>query len=231
VLVAAALCPGPPLLARELTGADPVLPELRQASLDAAGAVVCAGPGLIAVVGVAERSGEWDPAGRLDLAAFAPALGREGRAGVSVPVSLGLGSMLLDQAGFAGRRVLHSVTEADGAGECIALGEAIAGADERVALLVMADGSARRTLKAPGYLDERSAPFDAAVQGAIREGDLDALRAIDVQLARDLMATGRPAWQVLAGAAFGQQPASQIRYQADPFGVSYLVASLTWVIR
>jgi hypothetical protein len=229
VLVAAALCPAPPLLARELTGADPVLPELRQACLDAARALRCAAPGLIAVVGAAESSREWDPAGRLDLSWFAPALGRGGGgADVSLPVSLGLGSMLLDQAGFTGRRALHSVTEADGADDCVALGEAIAAAHERVALLAMADGSARRTLKAPGYLDGRSAPFDAAVERAIRAGDLAALRAIDVGLARDLMATGRPAWQVLAGAARGQQPASQVRYCDDPFGVSYLVASLTW---
>lgn len=228
MLVAAALCPAPPLLARELTGADPVLPELRQACLDAACALRCADPGLIAVVGVAERSREWDPAGRLDLSGFAPALGREGVPDVSLPVSLGLGSMLLDQAGFAGHRVLHSVTEADGADDCAALGEAIAASNERVALLVMADGSARRTLKAPGYLDDRSAPFDAAVARDIRNGDLDALGAIDAGLARDLMATGRPAWQVLTGAARGQQPASQIRYCDDPFGVWYLVASLTW---
>ena len=41
------------------------------------------------------------------------------------------------------------------------------------------------------------------------------------------MATGRPAWQVLAGAVNGLRPASVIRYDDDPFGVAYLVASLT----
>jgi len=31
MITAAALCPGPPLLARELTGADSVVPDLREA--------------------------------------------------------------------------------------------------------------------------------------------------------------------------------------------------------
>ena len=64
----------------------------------------------------------------------------------------------------------------------------------------MGDGSARRSASAPGYLDERAAPFDAAVEQAVRDGDLPALAALDPDLARDLLAAGRPAWQVLAGA-------------------------------
>jgi aromatic ring-opening dioxygenase LigB subunit len=91
----------------------------------------------------------------------------------------------------------------------------------------MADGSARRGPKAPGYFDERSAPFDAQVERAVRTGDLDALLALDQDLARELMATGRPSWQVLAGALQGTETASEIIYSDDPFGVAYLVASLT----
>jgi hypothetical protein len=41
------------------------------------------------------------------------------------------------------------------------------------------------------------------------------------------MATGRAAWQVLAGAFAGARPATEIRYADDPFGVAYLVATLT----
>ncbi len=228
MLVAAATCPAAPLLARELTGFDPVIPELRQACLDAAAGLVASQPDLVAVVGVAQEARAWDCDARLDLGAFAPALRPDGVAqpGASLPVSVGLGGMFLDQAGFAGRRVLRTVTEASPADHCAALGEGLAALDERVALLVMADGSARRTLKAPGYLDERSMPFDAEVERALRAGDLKDLMAIDPDLARDLMATGRPAWQVLAGAAREQSMASQIRYRDDPFGVFYLVASL-----
>jgi hypothetical protein len=91
---------------------------------------------------------------------------------------------------------------------------------------VLGDGTARRGLKAPGYLDARSAPFDSVVERAVRTGDLAPLLAIDAALARELMATGRAAWQVLAGATAGRRLATDIGYCDDPFGVAYLVASL-----
>jgi hypothetical protein len=231
VLIAAAVCPSPPLLARELTGADPVVPELRQACLDAAAALVSVGPDVMAVVGVAGAPGERDARGRLDLTAFAPALrssSGERSADAALPTSLGLGAMLLDQAGYRGDRELHAVTEDLEAGACADLGARLSRSRPRVVLLVMADGSARRTLRAPGYLDERSAPFDASVTRAVATGDLGELAAVDAGLARDLMATGRPALQVLAGAAAGQRCATEVRYGDDPFGVWYLVASLTF---
>ena len=230
MITAAALCPAPPLLARELTGLDPVLPELRAACREAVAALAASGPDVIVIVGVAAETREWDAGARLDLGSYAPGLRQpEGEAGPagSPPLGLGLGGRLLDQAGYTGPRVLHSVTEDDEAKDCAALGGQLAVAAGQVGLLVMADGSARRGLKAPGYLDKRCAPFDTAVQEAVQTGDLNALLAVDAALARELMATGRPAWQVLAGAMNGQRPACTIRYSGDPFGVQYLVASLT----
>lgn len=227
MITAAALCPAPPLLARELTGADSVLPGLREACLQAAAALLTGEPDLVAVVGAADKTAGWDPGGRLDLAAYAPMLGRDAPAsGPPLPLALGLGAGLLDQARYSGRRVLQSVSPDESAAQCAELGSGLAGQAGRVALLVLADGSARRGRRAPGYLDERSAPFDAEVERAIRAGDLAALLSIDPGLARELMATGRPAWQVLAGALAGVLPRTVIRYADDPFGVAYLVASL-----
>jgi hypothetical protein len=227
MITAAALCPAPPLLARELTGADPVVPELREACHQAAAALAASQPDVVAVVGVAAKTMGWDPGGRLDLAPYAPMLGAaQPAAGPPVPLPLGLGAALLDQAGYAGRRVLQSVSPDEPPAQCAELGADLAGLAGRVALLVMADGSARRGRRAPGHLDERSAPFDAEVERAVRDGDLGALLAVDPVLARELMATGRPAWQVLAGALAGTRTTTQIRYADDPFGVAYLVASL-----
>jgi hypothetical protein len=236
VIIAAALCPAPPLLARELTGTEPVVPELRGACRDATLAMLSDEPELVVVVGVAAATSVWPSGGQLDLAAYAPALGT-GDTGAAVraaasegqpplPPALGLGIRLLDEAGYAGRRSLQAVGEDEPAAACAALGARLASASARVALLVMADGSARRGLKAPGYLDERSAPFDASVEAAIRACDVQALLMLDPVLARELMATGRAAWQVLAGAMSGAALASEIRYCDDPFGVAYLVASL-----
>jgi hypothetical protein len=231
VLTAAALCPAPPLLARELNGLDPVLPELRLACAAAAAGLVAAAPELIAVVGVAAQTRAWDPAAPLNLGAWAPGVsaGADGAAGngLPLPLGLGLGRRLLTQAGYSGPLSLDSAGAGEPAGTCAELGAALAGRAGRVALLVMADGGARRGLKAPGYLDERCAAFDAGVQASIRGGDLAALLELDSELAAELMATGRPAWQVLAGAAGGQRPQCTIGYAGDPFGVAYLVASLS----
>lgn len=227
MITAAALCPAAPLIARELTGADPVVPDLRQACLDTASELLHGDPDVVAVVGPGSETRTWDEHAQLDVAAFAPGLGLRALAGIErVPMPLGLGARLLDQAGYAGRRVLQSIGVDEPVGSCAELGIQIARSAERVALLVMADGSARRGLKAPGYLDERSIPFDAEVERAVRAGDLAALLAVDQDLARDLMATGRSAWQVLAGALDGVQSINRIRYCGDPFGVAYLAASL-----
>jgi hypothetical protein len=241
VLIAAALCPAPPLLAREVTGSDPVLPELRQACLDAVTAVLGCRPGLVAVVGVADATRSWDVRAELDLSPYAPGAdhGRLGAGSTdrgapapggnapSLPLSVGLGARLLEQAEYRGRLILQSIAEDEPAAKCAALGARLVMESDRVALLVMADGSARRSRKAPGYLDERSVPFDAAVERALRSGDVAALLAIDSGIARELMATGRAPLQVLAGALDDTPCSTQVRYRDDPFGVAYLVASLT----
>jgi len=245
VIVRAAVCPSPPLLARELTGRTVILPDLRDACAAAVADLLAAAPDVVAVVGGGEETATWDPEDRLDLSAYAagyapsPAGAVAGDGGgdgdgdgkPSLPLAVGLGALLLDDAGYAGPRILQAVDESAPPDACLRLGRDLAAAAPRVALLAVGDGSARRSRSAPGYLDERAIPFDDAVQRAMREGDLAALARLDPDLARDLMATGRAAWQVLAGAcdgAFaGARPAAEIRYAADPFGVAYLVAVLS----
>jgi len=158
---------------------------------------------------------------------FAPGLSAPGPASIAdpaLPPSLGLGAMLLDRAGYTGRRLLQAVSEAEPPDGCADLGAAMAASATRVGLLAMADGSARRCERAPGQFDDRAAAFDAETERALREGNLEALLAIDAGLARELMATGRPALQVLAGAIGPARSATEILFSGAPFGVSYLVA-------
>ena len=214
VIAGAAICPPAPLLARELTGLDPVIPELRQACAAAAGRLVRSGPEVIAVVGPGRRTAVWPADGRLNLAAFGPALGtRDGSSTAGprapLPLPLGLGARLLDEAGYS-RAATAAVGALRRAGRGLpAAGRGPAHARDRVGLLVMADGSACRSLRAPGYLDPRAAAFDAVIADAVRSGDLAPLRAMDSDLARELLATGRPGWQVLAGAMPGRAPSAE----------------------
>jgi hypothetical protein len=220
-----------------------VLPALRDACAQAVTWLTRPGPDApeaVVVTGPAAETAEWDPESRLDLSAYAPALGPGGKPGL--PLSLGLGALLLDQAGYTGRRILHAVSDEEPAGACTALGARLAATAPRTALLALGDGSARRGTTAPGYLDERAVPFDTTVELAVRAGDLAALAAVDPGLARELMATGRPAWQALAGAlqpgtlpsgtrqsgtlAPGR-PHVSVLYADAPFGVAYLAAVFT----
>ena len=225
MITAAALCPSPPLLCRELTGRGAVAPELRAACSEVTARLLRDDPEVIVIIGPADATGIWDDGTRLNPSVFAPPIAGAGPG--SPPLALGLGAMLLDQASYQGRRVHQAVGHDEPASACVRLGADLADSGARMALLVMGDGSARRSLRAPGYLDTRAAAFDAEVERAIRAGELDALQRLDQTLGRDLMATGRPAWQVLSGAMGSLSPTTEVLYSDDPFGVSYLVAYLS----
>ena len=253
MIAAAALCPAPPLLARELTGQADVVPELRAACAAAVRRLVATAPDEIVIVGPGELTATWTGDDRVNLAVYAPALALRSAPDSDksaaadgqpeLPLSLVLGARLLAEAGYLGPRGLWSVTGSAPPDECARIGRDLAAPAERVALLVMGDGSARRSVSAPGYLDERAGPFDAEVERAVRDLDLDALAALDPALAADLLVSGRPAWQVLAAALgatrSGAAPGSaggraaggglrpEILYSGAPFGVGYLVAVLT----
>jgi hypothetical protein len=239
VIVGAAIVPSPPLLARGLTGRSVVLPELREACAVAVGRLLSGSADVVAIVGAGAVTAARDPGDRLNVAAWARGHGGrvahhsggspEGRppGGAQLPLALGIGAGLLDEAGYTGPRALQSVDEAATAQDCARVGARVAGLAPLVALLVVGDGSARRTPAAPGYFDERAEAFDARAETAIRDGDMAALAGLDAGLAAELMATGRVAWQVLAGAVGLERRApGKILYSDAPFGVSYLVAVL-----
>ncbi len=69
---------------------------------------------------------------------------------------------------------------------------------EPTALLVMGDGSARRSVKGPGYLDERAQPFDDAVVDALANAAPEQLATLDLALAAELLVAGAPAWVAAA---------------------------------
>lgn len=215
-MLAAVVCPHPPLLVPEVAaGAAGELDDLRAACDAALRAGLATGPERVVVVGSGPATREW-PA---DAAGALPNLGLPGPAG-ELPLSLTIGRWLLERVGWDGPMVLQAVDATATADDCAALA---AGASSM--LLVMGDGSARRSVAAPGHFDERAEGFDAAVAAALAAADPDALLKLDVDLAVELLAAGRPAWQVLAGAAAGRPWGGTLHYDAAPYGVGYLVAS------
>ncbi|WP_432174419.1 class III extradiol dioxygenase subunit B-like domain-containing protein [Streptomyces sp. Tue6028] len=237
MLVAAAVCPCPPLLVPAVAaGAAPELDAARAACTDAVGLLAASRPDLLVVVGPADESGRGTfPQGApgsfrgfgVDLDVH---LGGEGPASAAaergLPPSLAVAAWLLERTDWSDAPVEGlGVGEPLAAERCVRAGQAIAGRAERLALLVMGDASACRTLKAPGYLDERAEAFDAEVARALGAADLTALKALDTELAYELKASGRAAWQVLAGAAEGAGLGGALLYDDAPYGVGYLVAA------
>lgn len=202
MIVAVAGCPHPPLLLPGITG-RPVaeVERLRAACAIAVGELLAAGPSRLVVVGGA-GPGEDDKA-----------------------LSIVIGRQLLREAGCR-VPVEHLVPAADSPpADCLRAGHDLAAADASTGLLVMGDGSACRSLKAPGYLDPRAAPFDEAVRDCLASGRLAGLADLDAGLAAELLVAGRAAWQVLAGAVDGRAGSGRLHYSDDPFGVWYPVFS------
>ncbi|WP_438485524.1 class III extradiol dioxygenase subunit B-like domain-containing protein [Streptomyces sp. S186] len=238
MLVAAAICPCPPLLVPEVAaGAAPELDPVRAACLDAIGVLAAARPDRLLVLGPADETGEGRyPQGApgsfrgfgVDLDVTLGAAGPQPAAGPQLPPSLAVGAWLLSRTAWSDAPVEGlAVAERRPADHCRARGRELAGSAPRVALLVLGDGSARRSVKAPGYFDERAEPFDAAAARALGAADTAALAALDERLAADLLVSGRACWQTLAGAAEGAGLRGQLLRAEAPYGVGYAVAAWT----
>ncbi|UJB44346.1 class III extradiol dioxygenase subunit B-like domain-containing protein [Streptomyces sp. A1-5] len=240
MLVAAAICPCPPLLVPDVAaGAAPELDPVRAACLDAVGVLAAARPDRLVVLGpAADESGEGRyPQGApgsfrgfgVDLdVTLGTADGAVPAPGPQLPPSLAVGAWLLSRTAWSDAPVeALGVAERLPGDRCRPLGRELAGSASRVALLVLGDGSARRSIKAPGYFDERAEAFDADAARALGTADTTALAALDDRLAVDLLASGRSCWQVLAGAAEGAGLRGQLLREEAPYGVGYMVAAWT----
>ncbi|MCJ1681080.1 class III extradiol dioxygenase subunit B-like domain-containing protein [Streptomyces sp. APSN-46.1] len=234
MLVAAAVCPAPPLLVPEVAaGAAAELADARTACSDALAVLAASRPDRLIVVGAVaddDRAGSYPEGSRGSFRGFGAdtdvQLGEGAGGPRPLPASLAIAAWLLRHARWGAAPVEGlGVAEPVEAERCLQAGRDIAASDERVALLVMGDGSACRSVKAPGYLDERAAGFDEAVARALGTADTAALAALDAGLARELKAAGRAPWQVLAGAAEGAGLDGRLLYEDAPYGVGYFVAA------
>jgi hypothetical protein len=220
--VAVAFCPSPPLLLPDVEGrAEPETTEVRRACAEAVGRMLAVRPQVVVVVGPGAMPGvRFGPGDGGDLrgfgvdlpVAFAGAVRPDGR---DLPLAHTVGAWLLDEAGFAGTRV--GVGPADA-------GSLIRELSGPVGVLAVGDGSARRTVKAPGYLDDAAAPFDAAVAAALAAGDAAALAELDLAEAERLLAVGAPTWQAVGAALTRRDVSARLHLDTAPFGVGYLVA-------
>ncbi len=152
----------------------------------------------------------------------------------ALPLALTVGRWLLSGAFAAGASASDNVAywgiAADAPpADCLGLGGKLAAQASRVGLLILGDGPGRRARNAPGAADPEASAYDGQVAAALAAADHAALAALEPSRDAGLFTAGRPAWQVLAGAAAAATGAAfdaELHYAADPFEVTYFVA--TW---
>ncbi len=235
MLVAAAVCPHPPLLVPQAMGAagprgDAGMGDVLAACDAAVAGLKAAEPDVIVVVGGAETSAVYDGPAAGSLREYGVAFST-GTGEPVLPLSLTVGVWLLARADHerggasAPRVLLRAVDRATSAAECLRLGDALARQADRVAMLAMGDGPARKAVGVPGAPDPAAEGYDTEVAAALAAADPARLARLAPSLDDELMVAGRAVWQVLAGAADGRRLRGQLRCAAAPFDVSYLVAS------
>jgi hypothetical protein len=222
--VSVAFCPCPPLLVPAVAGrAAADTAALRNACAGALDAALATRPEVVVVVGDG-ADGRFGPGDGGDLRGFGvdlevPFAGPVRPGGRRTPLPHTIAAWLLDEAGHTGLRL--GVAPGD-------LADVLAGLPGPAAVLAMGDGSARRTVKAPGYLDETAAPFDDAVAAALAVGDAAALAALDAAEGERLLAAGVPTWRAVGAVLAGREVRARLHVHDAPFGVGYLVAD--WVV-
>jgi hypothetical protein len=89
--------------------------------------------------------------------------------------------------------------------------------------LAVGNGSARRSEKAPGHLDERSVAYDDALRAALLAGDMS---GVDTVLGAELLASLDGI--VRLGDVLRPGASVSVDYDDDPFGVQYWVVRWEW---
>jgi hypothetical protein len=234
VIAAATFCPHPPVLVPDIAGsAASELVSLRTACRTAIAAAAAPGRQLV-LIGAGPGSAAHPPRSYGSLAGFGVAgdicLGAPAGDGApDLPLSLTVGAWLVhDALGARSGAVGYSVGE-DFATSPAATELRTLTRSRDVALLVLGDGSARRSAAAPGYLDDRAGSYDASVTAALAAGDAAALGALDARLGAELLAAGVPAWRAAATVLAGCRYDAQLTYDQAPYGVGYFVAR--WAAR
>ena len=207
---AVAFCPHPPLLRPGIaTGIEIETQSLRSACNTAVDRLIDASPSQLLVLGADGPLVDWQ--------GFAPGLIDLDRQ--PMPLSLQVGAWLLSKRTL-GSPPIYVAIGPDG--EPVTPWPDLPAA---TGVLVMGDGSARRSLKGPGYFDERAEPFDAFVVEALADGSPQSLADLDLDLAGQLLAAGAPAWKAAANLLRAGTWHADVLYADAPYGVMYTVAS------
>lgn len=227
-VLAAAFCPAAPILVPELAGAAAAKMRQLLHTCDSVVNELCSIGGtrgltpMVVVLGAgSEQHYGGDTTGSLRPWGVNLPVGDGPAPTQQLPLSLTIGAWLLDRAGLpAGRRCYQGAPIQPAAVPPAPSGD--------VVLLVVGDGAATRTPKAPGGFHPEAEQYDESVVAAITSGAPAALAELDSQTSTAVRACGGPAWRV-AARWWGAGTATHARVDAAqaPYGVGYVVGLWT----
>lgn len=188
-------------------------------------------PNLVVIVGGDDRTRTFDPSGAygsLLAHGICWEYGWEGAGEAQpLPLSLTLGYWLMltskGQGLITADVAFQAIAFDASPQECLRLGQELAGRAEKVAMLVIGEGSTCMTAAERRRDPDHAQRYDAEVTRALAHGDSEALARLDPRGFR-MTATGRAAWQVLAGAATGYRFRSRL-HSSPTRRQEYFVAS------
>lgn len=225
-LVGAALVPAAPVLVAELSGHLRPAATPREAARRAIAGLIATKPDVIVVVAEGDGDETFDSTSALHLHRLG-GMHRDDYAPGSrtLPVPLAIGAALLRDAGWAGPTSYQVVDAATTPVDARARGEDLVAGDQRVGLLLLGNGSACCTPKAPGSLHPDAESFNAALLNAIVSGDREAVLAWTPEAFATQLSDARVPLQVLSG-MLGSEILTWTTECADQFqGVFYVCAS------
>ena len=203
------------MLVPQIAGAE--LEDLRTAARVAVQTVVASDPDVIVVIAATSAEYRYDGRATFSWHGFGVGNAPSAPPAPVLPWQLGLGAWLIDDAGWRGARSFVGVRDASVAPPQL----------EQAGLLVLGDGSARGSERAPGHFDDRAAAWDRKLADLLATGDAVGIRGIDSAHGRDLLSPAAITFPVAAAACTAlPRPKAEIGYDASPYGVGYFVA--TW---
>jgi hypothetical protein len=230
-VVGAALVPAAPVLVPGLSGSAVPAPEARAAALGVMQRLIDIGLDEVVVLAEADRDGLFDDSAPWDLHRLGGmhAVGDPGAGGSfdqRLPVSLAIGASMLRDAGWTGSTSFQGLERTMSNDAATEVGRHLAATPRSVGLLLLGNGSACCTAKAPGSLHPQASAFNEALLAMIQRGNSAEMMELSANETADQLSDIRVPLQVFVGATSPRQFLGSVAFAEEFAGVQYICATL-----
>lgn len=226
-VVSAALVPAAPVLLRSLGGRMDPGADIRNAALQSVHAMLDTGPERIVVIAEGDHDEEFDESAMLGLHRLGGLPGsfvRDGDGQRMLPIPLAIAASILSEAGWSEPTTLVLVDESIAAEQALQRGRELQTLSERVGILLVGNGSACSTAKAPGSLHPDAETFNQRVLELLTEAAREDIAALTQSECREQLSDIRVPLQIISGAH--DRWNADIELAQEFQGVFYVCASI-----